>query len=145
MCKEKKNAYMTVEASLLYPLIFGGILFTICLSLYLYNVAVLQQITYIAALRGSLQSEMNEKETKTYVSNQIKDLLKEKTIFITKIQESIVVSQTKVKVEIKAKVNLPFVEFPFLNLKWKELNTKSEAGIIHPVMRIRNTRRMYGS
>ena len=34
---KKEDGYMTLEATLIYPLIFGGILFTISLALYLYN------------------------------------------------------------------------------------------------------------
>lgn len=136
---------MTVEATLVYPFVFGGIIFTICLSIYLYNAAVLNQISYIAALRGSLQTDMSQKEIKSYVSEQILNLWKEKTLFITQTQETITVTDAKVEVTIKGKVNLPFIEFPFLNLNWKELKTDAKAGIIHPVNRIRNTRRLYGS
>ena len=136
---------MTVEATLLYPFVFGGILFTICFSMYLYNVAVLNQVSYIAALRGSLQKEMSQKEIKSYVSEQITSLWKEKTLFITKTQETITVTDFKVQVMIKGKVNLPFIEFPFLNFDWKEVKAEAEAGIINPVKKIRNIRRLYGS
>ena len=145
MYKKNKNAYMTVEATIIYPFVFGGILFTICLSMYLYNAAVLNQISYIAALRGSLQTEMSQKEIKSYVSEQITTLWKEKTLFVTKTQENITVTDLKVKVLIKGKVNLPLLKFPFLDFNWNELKTESEAGIIHPVKKIRNLRRVYES
>ena len=60
--EDKKNAYMTLEATLIYPMIFGGILFTISLALYLYNAVVVKQVTSVAALRGSLEYQINEKE-----------------------------------------------------------------------------------
>ena len=34
---------MTVEASLVFPMILGGIIFTIYLGIYLYNVSVIKQ------------------------------------------------------------------------------------------------------
>ena len=57
MCKRAKKAYMTIEAALIFPIILGGIVFTIYLGFYLYNASVIKQVSYIAALRGSQLTE----------------------------------------------------------------------------------------
>ena len=144
MWKKRKNAYMTVEASFVFPLIFGSILFTISLALYLYNAAVLKQIATISALRGS-KYMATEKEVENYLEAQVDQLIKERLLFVTKYQKNIQVRETKVVVTLVAKVNLPFLQMPFLNKEWQELEFSSQAKRINPVIIIRDVRRLYGS
>lgn len=144
-CDAWKNAYMTLEATLIYPLIFGGILFTMSLAIYLYNAAVVKQISSVAALRGSLEYEMNEKEVKKYVNEEIDKLINEKLIFVSKIEKDIEVTADKIKVRLETKVNLPFLKIPFLGFKWQKLNFESQAKKIKAVNIIRGARRLYGS
>ena len=144
MKENEKNAYMTVEASFLFPLIFGAILFTISLALYLYNATVLKQIASIVALRGSGQ-EVAEEELDGYLETQVDQLVKERLILVSKVEKKIQVRESKVLVRLKANVNLPFLEIPFLNFKWQELEFESRAERIHPVKIIRDMRRLYGS
>lgn len=144
-CDAKKNAYMTLEATLMYPLIFGGIIFTISLAIYLYNAAVIKQISSVAALRGSLEYEMNEKVVKKYVNEEIDKLTKEKLIFVSKVEKDIEVTADKIKVRLETNVNLPFLKIPFLDFKWQELSFESQAKKVKTVSIIRGARRLYGS
>lgn len=141
----KKNAYMTLEVTLIYPLIFGGILFTISLAIYLYNATVIKQISSLAALRGSLKYEMNEKEVKNYVSEEIDKLTNEKMILVSKVEKDIEVTADKIKVRLETNVNLPFLKFPFLDFEWQKLNFESQAKKVKSVNIIRGARRLYGS
>lgn len=141
----KKNAYMTLEATLVFPLIFGGILFTISLAIYLYNVAVLKQISSVAALRGSLEYQMSEKEVTKYVNEEIEKLVKERLLLISKMEKKVEVTDEKVKVRLEANVNLPFFRIPFLDFKWQKLEFESQAKRIKAVNIIRSARRLYGS
>ena len=143
--QKKENAYMTLEASLVYPLIFGGILFTISLALYLYNAAVVRQVSCVAALRGSLEVGLSEKETESLVNSELNKLIKERLFIISRIKKEVKVTETKISVRLKAKVNLPMIEIPFLNFKWKELEFETQAKRVKPVKIIRDTRRLYGS
>ena len=136
---------MTVEATLIYPLIFGGILFLICLGLYLYNAAVIRQVAYIAALRGSLLEDVNQKEVKGYVSEQIQILAKEKMFFVSSMEENVFVTDSNIKVKLKVILKLPLIEIPFLNFKWNALEAEGKAKKINAVEKIRNVRRLYGS
>ena len=143
--KSKKNAYMTLEATLVYPMIFGGILFTISLALYLYNAAVVKQISSVAALRGSLELGLSEKELKDLVDTEADKLIKERLLCVSIIEKKIKVTEAKVEVGLKAKVNLPVIEIPFLDFKWRELEFESQAKRVKPVKIIRDARRLYGS
>lgn len=143
--QKEENAYMTLEASLVYPLIFGGILFTISLALYLYNAAVVRQVSCVAALRGSLEVGLSEKETESFVNSELNKLIKERLFIISTIKKEVKVTETKISVRLKAKVNLPMIEIPFLNFKWKELEFETQAKRVKPVKIIRDTRRLYGS
>ena len=143
--QKKENAYMTLEASLVYPLIFGGILFTISLALYLYNAAVVRQVSCVAALRGNLEVGLSEKETESLVNSELNKLIKERLFIISTIKKEVKVTETKISVRLKAKVNLPMIEIPFLNFKWKELEFETQAKRVKPVKIIRDTRRLYGS
>ena len=142
---KKQDAYMTIEATLLFPMIFGGILFTISLGLYLYDAAVLKQVTSVAALRGSLEYEMNQNEIKAMVNTEIEELIKERLLFVSKIEKNVNVTEAKVQVRLKSNINLPFLGIPFMDFKWQELDFVSDAKRVRPVKIIRDARRLYGS
>lgn len=143
--KSKEDAYMTLEATLVYPMIFGGILFTISLALYLYNAAVVKQVSSVAALRGSLELGLSEKKLKELVDTEADKLIKERLLCVSMIEKEIKVTEAKVEVGLKAKVNLPVIGIPFLDFKWQELEFASQAKRVKPVKIIRDTRRLYGS
>ena len=142
---KKQKGYMTIEATMLFPMIFGGILFTISLAIYLYDAAVLKQVASVAALRGSLECEIDEKEIKALVNSKIEELTKERLFFVSKIEKDVNVTEAKVQVRLKLKVNLPFIGIPFMDFKWQELDFTSDAKRVRPVKIIRNARRLYGS
>jgi len=66
MFKKEEKAYMTIEASLIIPVIVGGIIFVLYLGIFLYNSGTIKQTAYIAALRGSQMKNMSQKEMETY-------------------------------------------------------------------------------
>lgn len=132
---------MTVEASLVFPIIFGGIIFTIYLGLYLYNAGVIKQVSYIAALRGSQLSQSTSKQIEIYVEEQLEKLINEKILGKGEIEQNIIISLNEVKVKIEMKMAVPFMEgVPFGDELWK---IKSEARVsrINPVNIIRGVRR----
>lgn len=143
--KRKKNAYVTLEASLIFPMIFGGILFTISLAIYLYHAAVVKQITSIAALRGSLEYQISNNEVEKLVEGEIEKLIEEKLFSVSEVQKEIKVTESKVQVRLNIKVKLPFLKIPFLDFKWQQLDFESQARRVKPVKIIRDTRRLYGS
>ena len=140
----KKNAYMTLEATMIFPMIFGGILFTISLAIYLYNASIIKQICSVATLRGSLEYQMDEEEMKKFVNKEIDTLIKERMLLVAEIEKDIKITESKVEVRLKIKTNLPFMGVPFLDFKWQKLEAESQVKRIKAVKIIRDARRLYG-
>ena len=95
MCKKRKNAYMTLEASLVIPIVIGGIIFILFLGFYLYNVCVVKQGSYIAALRGSQLMDATSDEVEAYVQQQLENLVENQILAEEDIEKEISASTGK--------------------------------------------------
>ena len=74
MYKKQQNAYMTLEASLILPVIFAGIIFAIYVGIYFYDISTMKQVAYIGALRHNwtfLQIFVNRQGITAASSKQI--------------------------------------------------------------------------
>ena len=111
MYKKEKTAYMTVEASLVIPIILGGIVFVIYVGSYLYNIATIKQTAYISALRGNQLRNVSSYEIEKYVEREVDEMLSHQILFGSNIKKEVKVSQGNIKVKIYVDLNLPFVEF----------------------------------
>ena len=89
MDKRKKvwKGYLAVEASLIMPLLISAIIFTLYLGFYLYNVCILHQVAYTAALRGSLVKEGSNAQIEEFTDGQLKELV-EGRLLAVKTMES---------------------------------------------------------
>lgn len=142
MCKKTKKAYMTIEATLIFPMILGGIIFTIYLGFYLYNACVINQISYIAALRGSQLTEGSSKEIRLYVEEQLQQLMKEKLLGKGEIKQGVVVDFSEIKVKVELKMTVPVMEeIPFVEQLWK-IKSEAKASRVNPVAIIRGVRKI---
>lgn len=142
MCKRTKNAYMTIEASLIFPMILGGIILTIYLGFYLYHASVIKQISYIAALRGSQLTEGSSKEIKIYVEEQLQQLIKEKLLGKGELKQEITVVFDEIKVKVEMKMAVPVMEeIPFVEQLW-EIKSEAKADRVNPVAIIRGVRKI---
>ena len=142
MCKKEKNAYFTVEASILMPFIFGGIIFVIYLGIYLYNVCTLKQVSYIAALRGSQLKTASNEEINSYTEQQLNHLLDHQILAKEELETKIHVTNSKVKVEITTKITMPFAEFMSKAIDFWKIENEAEANRLNPVDIIRNVRKI---
>ena len=70
----------TIEAALIMPIIFSGILGIIYLTLYLYDYSLIEQSTYLAAFRGSNQTQ-NQLAIGEEVEKQGKELITGKLLW----------------------------------------------------------------
>ena len=104
MFSEDKNGYMTIEASMVFPVIVMGVVFVIYVGFYLYDVSVIKQVSYVAALRASQQTDLTSSEIKAFAKNQLNSLADKKLLVIEEKKEEIEVSGGKVKVFMSAKV-----------------------------------------
>ena len=142
MHKKEKNAYFTVEASLLMPLILGGIIFVIYLGIYLYDVCTLRQVSYIAVLRGSQLKDTSSEEIKNYADKQADQLMENQILAKENVQTEISVTKNKVKVNITAKITMPFAEFISEEIGLWNMENEAEAYRLDPVDIIRNVRKI---
>ena len=142
MCKGKQKAYMTIEATLLFPVIFGAIIFTIYMGIYLYNTSVIKQISYVAALRGSQLLEVAKEEIELFVEQQLKELIEQKLLAQEVTQWEIKVSMGKIKVKVDMEMKVPFMEgISFIKKIWR-ISGEAEVIRINPVDVIRGKRRI---
>ena len=133
---------MTVEASMIFPLIFGGIIFTIYLGIYLYNVAVVNQVAYISALRGSQLTQATTTQIELYVEEQLEKLLEDNILGAKEIEQDIIVLPNGVKVKIMVKMAVVLMEgVPFHEELWK-IKGEAKVSRINPVNVIRGVRRI---
>lgn len=145
MCRETKKAYMTVEASLLLPMIFVGIFFVISLGIYLYNAGTIQQAAYMASLRGSQMKSVDKDSVEMYTKQELEKILRNRMLAKDKMETKVKVSSNKVSVEIEYVMNVPFSHWISSKIKEWTVKGKAEAIRINPVDIIRNVRKMNGS
>ena len=145
MLGKEKNGYMTVEAGMVMPLIVVGIVFLIYAGFYLYDVAVIRQISYAAALRASQQTDLTSSEMKTYAEKQLKDLMEKRLLVVEERNEEISVSSGKVVINVSAKVKMPFFVLLSEKLNLWKIKSEAEAVRVNPVKNIRIIRGSDGS
>lgn len=145
MYKKRKNAYMTLEASLVIPLIVGGIIFLLFLGFYLYNACVIKQAVYVAALRGSQLTNVTSDEVEAYVQQQLENLMGNQILARENMEKEISVSIGKVKVRISSHMQMPLTEWISSVTNLWSIESKAEASRINPVDIIRNVRKINGS
>lgn len=145
MCKKGKNAYMTLEASLVIPFVIGGIIFILYLGFYLYNACVIKQVACVAALRGSQLQKATTEEVEAYVQQQLENLLENQMLAEENIDKEIRVSAGKVKVRINSEMKMPLAEWISSETNLWSIESKAEASRLNPVDIIRNVRKINGS
>lgn len=73
--KKRLKAYMTVEASMIMPLMVMILIVTVYWAFYTYNNCVIYQDCYIASLRGCQLYDVGENELRDKVTRYARDLL----------------------------------------------------------------------
>jgi len=145
MFKKEEKAYMTIEASLIIPVIVGGIIFVLYLGIFLYNSGTIKQTAYIAALRGSQMKNMSQKEMETYVEKQIDELLFQQILAREDMKKEIDISMGKVTVKIGTDVKMPFANLLSAKIDFWEINGEGYANRVDPIEIIRGVRKINGS
>ena len=145
MFKKEKSAYITIEASLVLPLILGGIIFVLYIGFYLYNFATVKQVAYIAALRGSQTRDVSYAEIENYVERQVDELLLGQILAKENIKKEVEVFAGSIKVKIYTSVKIPFAGLlPFTD-NFLEIQGESWVNRTEPIEIIRGIRKINGS
>ena len=141
MCKKQQNAYMTLEASLILPVIFAGIIFAIYVGIYFYDISTMKHVAYIGALRGSQLMDASAREIKIFVEQQLEQLLNQKILVKEVLQKEVKVSYGKVKVKISMNLKIPFMQWIIRDTGLSIIEKEAEAVRVHPVNFIREVRK----
>ncbi len=131
---------MTLEASFLMPLLLGGIVLTIYLGFFLYNSCLIRQAAYTAALRGSLIKEGSKEQIEDTARQALEKLLENRLLAVEEWEAHITAGLTEVKVHIRAKGQIPFVQIISESIGIWTYEGKGEAKRLKPVDFIRTVR-----
>ncbi|MCR5799666.1 MAG: pilus assembly protein [Lachnospiraceae bacterium] len=131
-----KKGYMTVEASVIMPLLVTIILFMVIFCFYLYNNCVVFQDCYISALRGSQIMDSDSSEIKSKVEVYICELL-DNQVFEYGKNSDVEVSALSVKVAAKSSVSNMFHSMGIYNKSSMDIDKSGEAARIDPTLIIR--------
>ena len=145
MYKENRkywNGYMTIEASMLMPVVTILIVFMLYLGFYLYNVCLLQQTAYTAALRGSLLKKGSREQVRQYTQAQLKELIGERLLAISDLEQEVQVTLTKVNVSLTMSIKVPFVHLVSEHVSLWNYQAKVSVKRIDPVSIIRGIRKL---
>lgn len=135
------KGYMTIEASLLMPMLLCSIIFTMYTGMYLYDNCVIQQSAYIAALRGANQTREGDDKIKQVTEEALSKVLGKRLVMIPGIQKEIQINRSSVTVTITATMEMPFSSFLTEELKLWQIQKKGTANRLDPVKNIRDMRR----
>ena len=136
MKKEKRvmGAYLTVEASMVLPVVIGTIVFVICFLLFSYNRCLMEQGVAVMAVRASQYDERPAGEWKDELFAWQGVYVTEKAYGWTTEGTTLSVGPNKIEVRSSGKLVLG-------DRLWKA-SAKSEADRIRPTAFVRLCRRL---
>ncbi len=110
--KKRLNGYMTVEASLIMPMVLYICILIICLGFFLYDRCILEQDCYRIALHGSSHYKDDNQTAYNAAYSYMGKVVSDK--YITKDYQFHVQVQKAVEVELSGRYILPPVQI----LRW---------------------------
>lgn len=115
------KGYMTVEASLLLPMVFGVLMFVLSLLFYSYDRCLLEQdVTSI--LVGSGYGEEDVQEIASDIEREIIDWYLEKYVWMDVTIRELVVKDNSVRLAVEGKYNGPFFKDIEVQRQFMELS-----------------------
>ncbi|MEG1846853.1 MAG: TadE/TadG family type IV pilus assembly protein [Lachnospiraceae bacterium] len=106
--KRTQKGSLTVEASIILPLVIIIIALLLYLSFFLYNRCVIAQMSYIAALRGSLSEEKDDRITEQNIRQEGTVLLNKRLLAQNSIRFDNTMASKEVTVSIVSHMRVPF-------------------------------------
>lgn len=103
--KNTLNGYMTVEASLLIPLVWFSMFFMIFAGFFLYDRCIAEQDSKIIVMRAATERETDEAKVIRKVLEKGELTGKKKLLFSNAVQKEFYVSEDKAKMRISGKIN----------------------------------------
>lgn len=142
MYKKLKKGSSTIEASFLIPIILWILILLIYLAFFFYNKLLVEEVSYIAALRASQLEWSSASQKYDEAQRSMEELLKNKLIAIKKYEKKIQVGATKIEISIK--VNQPVPLRSMISRYYQkgtfEYNASQKAKCLKPYQYIRMVR-----
>lgn len=143
MAPSKENAYFSLEACLILPLVFYMLLFLIYAGFYQYDRCLLYQDTYRLLIRGSQVSFAGNGEVLKKLKEEDENWYYEKYGFCSMEGRELEVRHGSIRIAQKAVIKVPFLILSEWSGKseW-EFSVDAEGGRSRPTQVIRNCRKL---
>lgn len=143
--RRKTEAYFSVEAALILPLVTGAILLVIYLFLFQYDRCLMEQDMGALALRGSVTEAESEKELTEKLQAQAAGLYQNKYVAWDFIAMEIKLRQGRIETVGQGELRFPMAGWNFLNRDniW-ENRVSYQGRRLSPVSFIRNFQKLKG-
>ena len=139
----KENAYFSLEACLILPLVFYMLLFLIYAGFYQYDRCLLRQDTYRLLIRGSQVSFAGNEEVLKKLKEEDTNWCYDKYALCSLGNRELEVKHGSIRITQKAVVKVPFLVLgEWLGKAEWEFSIDAEGGRRRPTQVIRNCRKL---
>ena len=143
--KNKLEAYFTVEAALVMPIVISCILFVVYIWIFQYDRCIMEIDTYAAAFSAS-KAEAEDNEERIYLTQKyLNEIYYDKYVAWNFDTANIKIVKESIYVEREGNVKFPFTSLKFWNGDniWSS-KSKVKADIINPAFVVRSIRKLRG-
>ena len=140
--EKKVQAYFTVEAAMIMPLVIGAILFIIGCWFFQYDRCLLEQDMGILALRGSVVSAGGKENTAKQIQDWQSQIYKDKYVLWKQEEMEIKLEKNVVAVKGSGELQIPFTGAGILETAVWETQARYENHRVDPVLFVRSCRKI---
>lgn len=126
------HASMTIEMSVLIPMILMIVMLSILAAFYYHDKNILQGAAYETAVVGSTKMRERDIPTESKLKTLCEERIGRKCILFGKTQVKVIMEEEEIKVNIVA------------NKRWFSLKIEKKAKVTDPEKKIRDVRRLKG-
>lgn len=112
--KKLTEAYLTVEAALIIPIVLGIFIFLIYIMFYQYDRCLTEQDMGILSLRGAVRKSENNEELFGYIQKESNAIYLDKYVAAVWEPTLIKIKQNRIEITGKALVKVPFPRLALL-------------------------------
>lgn len=143
--RKRMDAYLTVEAVMVLPIVFGVLLFIICFWFYQYDRCLMEQDAGLLALRGTVIPAEDAEERIKAVKKILAERPIEKYIVWEDLGTDIKIERGKIRVRQRGNIRFPFSGLAFWDGEdiW-EMSVLYENELMSPASLLRKYQKIKG-
>ena len=131
------EGYMTIEATFVVPIAVMIIVLLLYCGFYCYDKSVSVQCCYLAALRASNEWDLTSPEMEELADKNMTELVKEKFLFITPIDQEANAFLTNIEVGVSGKMDILVAKLNETMDSFWRIESQKDATYIKPSSYIR--------